>query len=179
MALISSRDAIRSLRRRKACAVEYDVALGRLWAALVADGAGGRLYRVQVWFDRLAAVDGRQGELFARGGPDREKAQALSEAVDALNERYGRTVVGLMMCREPACQRTRPRSLAKLKLSVPAVSLSAKSICTVFFVAGAVSGDTSCPIRCSDLPNTSFRVQRLHVEIEANGDLEAGDACSP
>jgi len=46
--------------------------------------------------------------------------------------------------------------LAKLKLSVPDVSLSAKSICTVFFVAGAVSGDTSCPIRCSDFPNTSF-----------------------
>ena len=36
-------------------------ALGRLWAALVADGVGGGLYRVQVSFDRLAAVNGRQG----------------------------------------------------------------------------------------------------------------------
>ena len=53
---------------------------------------------MQVWFDRLAAVDGLQGELFARGGPDREKARALSEAADALNERYGRTVVGLGHC---------------------------------------------------------------------------------
>jgi len=73
-------------------------ALGRLWASLAADGAGGGLYRVQVWFDRLAAVDGRQGELFARGGPDREKARALSAAVDILNERYGRTVVGFGHC---------------------------------------------------------------------------------
>ena len=73
-------------------------ALGRLWSSLAADGAGGGLYRVQVWFDRLAAVDGRQGELFARVGSDREKARALSEAVDALNERYGRTVVGFGHC---------------------------------------------------------------------------------
>ena len=73
-------------------------ALGRLWASLAADGAGGGLYRVQVWLDRLAAADGLQGELFARDGPDREKARALSAAVDALNERYGRTVVGFGHC---------------------------------------------------------------------------------
>ena len=43
--------------------------VGCLWAALEADGAGWEaLYRVQVWFDRLAAVRARQGELFARGG---------------------------------------------------------------------------------------------------------------
>ena len=36
------------------------------------------LYRVQVWFDRLAAVNGRHGELFARTGPVRERAAALS-----------------------------------------------------------------------------------------------------
>ena len=53
---------------------------------------------MQVWFDRLAAVDGRQGELFARDGPGRERAAALSEAVDALNERYARTLVGLGHC---------------------------------------------------------------------------------
>ena len=41
-------------------------ALGRLWGALVADGEGRGLFRVQVWFDRLRAVQGRQGELFAR-----------------------------------------------------------------------------------------------------------------
>ena len=53
---------------------------------------------MQVWYDRLAAVDGLQGELFARGGAGREKSAALSEAVDALNERYGRTVVGFGHC---------------------------------------------------------------------------------
>ena len=75
-------------------------ALGRLWDALAADGEGGGLNRVQVSFERLEAVHGAQGELFARGGPGWEKAQALSAAVDALNERYGRTVVGLGHCGE-------------------------------------------------------------------------------
>ena len=55
---------------------------------------------MQVWFDRLAAVQGRQGELFARDGPGREKAAALSQAIDALNARYGRTVIGFGPCRE-------------------------------------------------------------------------------
>ena len=73
-------------------------ALGRLWGALVADGEGAGLLRVQVWLDRLEAVEGAQGELFARGGPGRERAAALSEAVDALNARYGRTVVGFGQC---------------------------------------------------------------------------------
>ena len=41
---------------------------------------------------------GCRGELFARTGPGREKARALSAAVDALNERYSRTVVGLGHC---------------------------------------------------------------------------------
>ena len=41
---------------------------------------------------------GCRGELFARDGPDREEARALSAAVDALNERYGRTVVGFGYC---------------------------------------------------------------------------------
>ena len=79
-------------------------ALGGLWGALVADGEGaGLLLRVQVWLDRLEAVQGRQGELFARGGPGRrEKAAALSAAVDALNARYGRTVVGLGQCGDAA-----------------------------------------------------------------------------
>ena len=73
-------------------------ALGRLWGALVADGEGRGLFRVQVWFDRLRAVQGRQGELFARSGPGREKAEALNAAVDGLNERYGRTVIGFGHC---------------------------------------------------------------------------------
>ena len=34
----------------------------------------------------------------SEGGPGGEKARALSEAVDALNERYGRTVVGFGHC---------------------------------------------------------------------------------
>ena len=55
---------------------------------------------MQVWLDRLVAVQGRQGELFQRTGPAREKAQALSAAVDALNERYGRTVVEPGRCGE-------------------------------------------------------------------------------
>ena len=58
--------------------------------------------RVQVWLDRLEAVEGAQGELFARGGPGRERAAALSEAVDALNARYGRTVVGFGQCGDAA-----------------------------------------------------------------------------
>ena len=77
-------------------------ALGRLWAALVADGEGAGLLRVQVWLDRLEAVAGAQGELFARSGPGREKAAALSAAVDALNARYGRTVVGFARCGDAA-----------------------------------------------------------------------------
>ena len=73
-------------------------ALGRLWAALAAHGEGGGLFRVQVWFDRLRAVQGRQGELFERTGPGRERAAALSGAIDALNARYGRTVLGFGHC---------------------------------------------------------------------------------
>ena len=57
---------------------------------------------MQVWLDRLEPVHGAQGELLARGGPEREKAEALSEAVDALNARYGRTVVGLGHCGDAA-----------------------------------------------------------------------------
>ena len=63
---------------------------------------GPGLLRVQVWLDRLEAVEGRQGELFARSGPGREKAAALSEAVDALNARYGRTVIGFGRCGDAA-----------------------------------------------------------------------------
>ena len=57
---------------------------------------------MQVSFDRLGAVQGAQGELFARTGPARERAQALSAAVDALNARYGRTVVGFGHCGDAA-----------------------------------------------------------------------------
>ena len=55
-----------------------------------------------MWLDRLEAVEGAQGELFTRSGPGREKAAALSEAVDALNARYGRTVVGFGRCGDAA-----------------------------------------------------------------------------
>ena len=77
-------------------------ALGGLWAALATDDEGAALLRVQVWLDRLEAVEGRQGELLARSGPEREKARALSEAVDALNARYGRTVIGFGRCGDPS-----------------------------------------------------------------------------
>ena len=64
----------------------------------MADEAGAGLLRVQVWLDRLEAVEGAQGELFARSGPGRKRAEALSEAVDTLNARYGRTVIGFGRC---------------------------------------------------------------------------------
>ena len=66
-------------------------ALGRLWAAFEADGLS---------VDRLATVQAQQGELFARSGPGRENAATLSEAIDTLNKRYGRTVIGFGQCRD-------------------------------------------------------------------------------
>ena len=59
-----------------------------------------------MWLDRLEPVQGAQGELLARGGPEREKAEALGEAVDALNARFGRTVVGFGHCGDAASPAT-------------------------------------------------------------------------
>ena len=76
-------------------------ALSGLWAALA--GARGRaaLFRIAVSFDRLVPSDETQLEL-PLGEPDeRERLTRLSAAVDSINGRYARTLVGYGGCAPP------------------------------------------------------------------------------
>lgn len=77
-------------------------ALGVLWTELAAARPRAVLFRIGVSFDRFAPPGAAQLEL-PFGEPDarRDKARDLSAAVDAVNRRYGRTVVGYGQCGDP------------------------------------------------------------------------------
>ena len=73
-------------------------ALADLWSRLVAARPRATLIRVGVFFDRLSSAKARQLKLFEiedRRGP------ALSAALDAINHRYCRSVVGYGNCGSP------------------------------------------------------------------------------
>ena len=70
-------------------------AMGALWARLAAARGGATLYRLLVSIDRLSPARARQLVLFDTG--DR-RGPALSLAVDAINRRYCRTIVGYGNC---------------------------------------------------------------------------------
>ena len=69
--------------------------LGALWARLAAARGGATLFHMTVSIDRLSPARARQLEMFDTG--DRRGA-TLSSAVDAINRRYCRTVVGYGNC---------------------------------------------------------------------------------
>ena len=73
-------------------------ALGALWARLAAARGGATLFRLAVSIDRLSPASARQLEMFDTR--DRRGA-ALSLAVDVINRRYCRTVVGYGNCGSP------------------------------------------------------------------------------
>ena len=77
-------------------------ALGVLWTELAAARPRAALLRIGVSFDRFVPSGEVQLEL-PFGEPDtwRDKARDLSAAVDAINNRYGRTVVGYGQCGTP------------------------------------------------------------------------------
>ena len=73
-------------------------ALGALWARLAATRGGATVFHMTVSIDRLSPARARQLEMFDTG--DRRGA-TLSSAVDAINRRYCRTVVGYGNCGSP------------------------------------------------------------------------------
>ena len=70
-------------------------ALGALWVRLAAARGGATLFRLAVSIDRLSPAKVRQLELF---DTDDRSGAALSSAVDAINRRSCRTVVGYENC---------------------------------------------------------------------------------
>lgn len=77
-------------------------ALGVLWTGLAAARPRAVLFRIGVSFDRFAPSGEAQLELpFGEPDAGRGKAKDLSAAVDAVNRRYGRTVVGYGQCGDP------------------------------------------------------------------------------
>ena len=74
-------------------------ALGGLWAGLTAARPQATLFRVAVSFDRLTRVSVVHPTLPFEGHPSR--SAALSAALDALNGRAGRTVIGYGACGDP------------------------------------------------------------------------------
>ena len=77
-------------------------ALGVLWTGLAAARPRAVLFRIGVSFDRFVPSGAAQLELpFEAPDTWRDKARDLSAAVDAVNRRYGRTVVGYGQCGDP------------------------------------------------------------------------------
>ena len=76
-------------------------ALSGLWAALA--GARGRaaLFRIAVSFDRFIPSDEAQLELSLGEPDDRGRLARLTAAVDSINGRYARTLVGYGGCAPP------------------------------------------------------------------------------
>ena len=76
-------------------------ALSTLWGALA--GARGRaaLFRIAVSFDRLAPSDEGQFELPFENPDARRRLARLNDAVDSINARYARTLVGYGGCAPP------------------------------------------------------------------------------
>ena len=75
--------------------------LAGLWAALVEARPQATLFRLTVSFDRFRPADAMQLTLPWHAPDDRSRVVRLTAAVDALNSRYGRTLIGYGQCGEP------------------------------------------------------------------------------
>ena len=76
-------------------------ALAGLWAALVEARPQVTLFRLTVSFDRFRPAEAVQLKLPWRAPDARRRLVRLTAAVDALNSRYGRTLIGYGQCGEP------------------------------------------------------------------------------
>ena len=76
-------------------------ALAGLWAALVRARPQVTLFRLTVSFDRFRPADAVQLELPWHAPDDRSRVVRLTAAIDAINSRYGRTLIGYGQCGEP------------------------------------------------------------------------------
>ena len=76
-------------------------ALAGLWVALVEARPQATLFRLTVSFDRFRPADAVQLTLPWHAPDDRSRVVRLTAAVDALNSRYGRTLIGYGQCGEP------------------------------------------------------------------------------
>ena len=76
-------------------------ALTGLWAALVEARPQVTLFRLTVAFDRFRPAEAVQLTLPWHAPDDRARVVRLTAAVDALNRRYGRTLIGYGQCGEP------------------------------------------------------------------------------
>ena len=76
-------------------------ALAGLWAALVRARPQATLFRLTVSFDRFRTADTVQLELPWHAPDDRSRVVRLTAAIDAINSRYGRTLIGYGQCGEP------------------------------------------------------------------------------
>ena len=76
--------------------------LDTLWSRLEAIRSKAVLIRIMVSFDRLVLADNVQLKLFDVSDGRFEMRKALSSAVDAINTRYGRTLVGYGHCADGA-----------------------------------------------------------------------------
>ena len=76
-------------------------ALSTLWAELATARSRTTLFRITVSFDRFIPSDDVQLELPLEKPDDRRRLVRLSAAVDSINARYARTVVGYGGCAPP------------------------------------------------------------------------------
>ena len=76
-------------------------ALAGLWAALIRARPQATLFRLTVSFDRFRPTDAVQLELPWHARDGRSRVVRLTAAVDAINSRYGRTLIGYGQCGEP------------------------------------------------------------------------------
>ena len=76
-------------------------ALAGLWTALVEARPQATLFRLTVSFDRFRPADAVQLDLPWRAPDSRQRVVRLTAAVDALNSRYGRTLIGYGQCGDP------------------------------------------------------------------------------
>ena len=76
-------------------------ALAGLWAALVMARPQATLFRLTVSFDRFGPADARQLELPWHAPDARPRVVRLTAAFDALNSRYGRTLIDYGQCGDP------------------------------------------------------------------------------
>ena len=76
-------------------------ALAGLWAALIRARPQATLFRLTVSFDRFRPTDAVQLELPWHAPDGRSRVVRLTAAVDAINSRYGRTLIGYGQCGEP------------------------------------------------------------------------------
>ena len=76
-------------------------ALAGLWAALVRARPQATLFRLTVSFDRFRPADAVQRELPWCAPDARSRVVRLTAAIDALNSRYGRNLIGYGQCGGP------------------------------------------------------------------------------